>query len=56
MAINFFRAGPLFQGLSDQELKIMAADFLPREFRVGQTIFHQRDSGRLLYLVESGQV
>jgi CRP/FNR family transcriptional regulator/CRP/FNR family cyclic AMP-dependent transcriptional regulator len=54
--IGFLKEAALFQGLGDKELGVLAADFLPREFRAGQAIFHQGDSGRLLYLVESGQV
>jgi CRP/FNR family transcriptional regulator/CRP/FNR family cyclic AMP-dependent transcriptional regulator len=55
-AINFLKIAPLFNGLTDQELEILATDFRPRHFQAGQVIFYQGDPGRMLYLVESGQV
>jgi CRP/FNR family transcriptional regulator/CRP/FNR family cyclic AMP-dependent transcriptional regulator len=53
---TFLKHASLFQELNDQELELLAADFLPREFRAGEAIFHQGDPGHVLYLVESGQV
>jgi CRP/FNR family transcriptional regulator/CRP/FNR family cyclic AMP-dependent transcriptional regulator len=53
---TFLKHASLFQELNDQELEILAANFLPREFRAGEAIFHQGDPGHVLYLVESGQV
>ena len=37
-------------------LSHLVADFVPRRFRQGETIFHQGDAGQLLYLIESGRV
>lgn len=53
---EFLKQASLFKGLSDGELETLAADFIPRQFRAGETIFYQGDPGHMLYLVESGQV
>ena len=55
-SIDFLKQATLFKGLTEQELQTLSADFVQREFRAGQAIFHQGDPGHMLYLVESGQV
>jgi CRP/FNR family transcriptional regulator/CRP/FNR family cyclic AMP-dependent transcriptional regulator len=55
-ATNFLQQSPLFTGLDSRTLQEIAADFSRREFAAGKIIFYQGDRGRLLYLVESGQV
>lgn len=56
IAIEFLRQAPLFAGLNERELAAVARDLILRRFRAGEVIFHQGDPGRLLYMVESGQV
>lgn len=52
----FFKQVPLFSGLTDSELEIIARDFQRREFKRETHIFQQGDAGQVLYLIESGQV
>ena len=54
--LHFFRQMPLFAGLSDAELSHMAADFRPRAFQQGETIFHEGDPGLALYVVARGRI
>lgn len=54
--LNFYRQVPMFVGLSDDELAALVADFMPRRFRQGETIFLQGDIGQTLYLIGQGQV
>jgi CRP/FNR family transcriptional regulator len=54
--VDFFRRVPLLANLSETELEALARDFSQRQFRQGETIFQQGDSGQMLYLIESGQV
>ena len=53
---DFFKQLPLFAGLSSAEVELLAGDFVRREFRQEEVIFHQGDPGRVLYVIESGQV
>lgn len=52
----FFKQVPLFADLTDENLTWLVQDFSRREFRQGDSIFHQGDPGEVMYLVESGQV
>jgi CRP/FNR family transcriptional regulator, cyclic AMP receptor protein len=54
--VAFLQEAPLFAGLSGADLVEVARDFTARHFGAGATIFHEGDPGRLLYLIETGQV
>lgn len=54
--MEFLKRVPLFAGLSDAELRALAADLMARRFTAGETIFCEGDVGRVLYLVAEGQV
>jgi CRP/FNR family transcriptional regulator, cyclic AMP receptor protein len=47
---------PLFSTLNHEILSTMASDFRVREYRAGDTIFHQGDQSRELYVVMKGKV
>jgi CRP/FNR family cyclic AMP-dependent transcriptional regulator len=54
--LDFLKHIALFNGLTAAELSSLSADFIPRQFRQGEMIFLQGDSGQALYLIESGRV
>lgn len=54
--MDFLKRVPLLANLSETELEALARDFSQRQFRQGETIFQQGDSGQMLYLIESGLV
>jgi CRP-like cAMP-binding protein len=47
---------PLFAALNNEELTALAGEFRVREYRAGDTIFHQGDQSRELYVVMKGKV
>jgi len=47
---------PLFAGLSDEELEILANSLGKRTFGKGMIIFHKDSPGQTLYIIESGKV
>ena len=49
-------ACPLFTGIDDGSLDLIAAALRPRRFRKGETIFHAGDPGDALFIVTSGAV
>ncbi len=54
--IDFLKSVPLFAGLRDQDLAALVHDLRLREYGRGETIFHQGDHGRELYIVVRGKV
>jgi len=50
------RKVPLFAGLSDQELEVLADSLGKRTFGKGMIIFHKGSPGQTLYIIESGKV
>ncbi len=50
------RGMTLFDGVTDAELSILAGDLGRRTFGKGVFIFHKDSPGRVLYIIESGQV
>ncbi len=54
--IDMLRKVPIFAGLSDQELEVLADSLGKRTFAKGMIIFHKDSPGRSLYLIESGKV
>ena len=47
---------PLFAGLSEQDLAVVAQRVRQRRYREGDTIFHRDDPGVALYVILSGKV
>jgi CRP/FNR family transcriptional regulator/CRP/FNR family cyclic AMP-dependent transcriptional regulator len=47
---------PLFAGLVDQELEVLADSLGKRTFARGMVIFHKGSPGQTLYIIESGKV
>jgi CRP/FNR family transcriptional regulator, cyclic AMP receptor protein len=56
LAHDALRECPLFSGLDEPTLDIVAAALGPRRFRRGETIFHADDPGEALFIVTSGRV
>ncbi|MFZ8813858.1 MAG: Crp/Fnr family transcriptional regulator [Thermus aquaticus] len=48
--------GPLFHGLTPEEEALARSYFLRQAYPKGKPVFHQRDLGQALYLVERGRV
>lgn len=53
---NFLQQTPLFTGIPQSKLDIIAKDMVKRRFRQGEIIFREGDPGRVLYLIHFGQV
>jgi CRP-like cAMP-binding protein len=47
---------PLFEGLSPNDLEIVAQRIRPRRYRENDTIFHKDDPGVALYVILNGKV
>lgn len=47
---------PLFEGLSEADLTIVAQRVRQRRYKEGDTIFHRNDPGVALYVIVSGKV
>lgn len=47
---------PLFAGLSESELAVVAERVRQRRYREGDTIFHRDDPGVALYIILSGRI
>jgi CRP-like cAMP-binding protein len=54
--LELLKQVPLFQGLTDSELKALTADFVRQELRPDEALFYQGDAGHFLYVVETGKV
>lgn len=54
--IGFLKSVPLFAGLREDDLATLVNDFRLSEYGRGETIFHQGDHGRELYIVVRGKV
>ena len=55
-ATPLLRSIPLFEGLSEADLKSLAAELEPHEYKAGTMIFHKGDMGSAMYLVDSGDI
>jgi uncharacterized membrane protein len=53
---EIFRTIPMFEGLADDDLQLLAASVTPKPFVAGQMIFNQGDSGSEMYIVAKGHV
>lgn len=47
---------PLFSGLSQEELRLLAARFVRRHFSAGELLFSEGDPCRGLYIIDSGRL
>lgn len=54
--ITFLRSNSLFQGLSDETLRYLAAQSRPCVFRVGETVFYQGDIGSTCHIIVRGRL
>jgi CRP/FNR family cyclic AMP-dependent transcriptional regulator len=54
--VDMLREVPIFSGLSDQDLELLADMLQPRTFAKGMIIFHKDSPGQRLYIIESGRV
>ena len=54
--VTMLRKVPLFAGLSEQELEVLADSLGKRTFGKGMIIFHKGSLGQTLYIIESGKV
>ena len=54
--LTFLRAVPMFAGMDDAELVSLKQDLRQRAYASGETLFYQGDSGKAVYIVESGTV
>lgn len=54
--VDALRACPLFAGVDDPTLDLVAAALRVRRFRRGETIFHAGDPGEALFIVADGEV
>jgi len=53
---ELLRSTPLFEGLTADDLQVLAASVKPKPFKAGQMIFNQGDVGTEMYIVASGHV
>lgn len=54
--VTMLRNVPLFAGLSDQELEVLADSLGKRTFGKGMIIFHKGSPGQTLYIIKAGKV
>ncbi len=55
-ATPLLRSISLFEGLSDDDLRVLSESLNRRPFAAGVSIFEQGDSGDSMYIVESGDI
>jgi CRP/FNR family cyclic AMP-dependent transcriptional regulator len=53
---DLFRTIPMFEGLAEDDLQLLAASVTPKPYTAGQMIFHQGDAGGEMYIVARGHV
>ena len=53
--IDVIKRVPLFQGLSNRQLKRLAGRFIPRSFSAGQSIVQQGKGGAGMFILISGR-
>jgi uncharacterized membrane protein len=54
--VSLLRTIPMFQGLGEEDLEVLAASLVTRRYPAGSMIFSQGDSGDTMYIVASGDV
>ena len=53
--IGFLKRVPLFQGLTDRQLKTLSKTFMTRTFSNGEEMVKQGESGQGIFIIISGQ-
>jgi len=53
---ELFRSIPMFEGLDDDDLQLLAASVTPRPYAAGQLVFNQGDPGSEMFIVARGHV
>jgi CRP/FNR family transcriptional regulator, cyclic AMP receptor protein len=54
--VDFLRRMPLFAGLNQDEIKLLAGSIRPRRYQQGESIFFEGDLGQVFYLIQAGRV
>jgi len=54
--VSFLHSLPLFEGLTDEELRFLAAEAKPRTYEAGAMIFHQGEPGTTCHIITRGKV
>lgn len=54
--ITFLKQTVLFSNMPDSDLRQISQDIVERRFEAGEVIFHEGDTGQLMYLVKTGSV
>jgi uncharacterized membrane protein len=47
---------PMFEGLSDEDVRVLGQSLVERKFAAGQMIMNQGDAGTAMYIIASGHV
>ena len=53
---SFLKTVTLFEGLSEEELAIVASRFREREYAKREIVFFEQDTGNYMYIVQEGRV
>jgi CRP/FNR family transcriptional regulator, cyclic AMP receptor protein len=53
---ELLRSIPLFEGLAEDDLELLAASVTPKPFKAGELIFEQGDRGSEMYIISEGHV
>ncbi|MDX2227910.1 MAG: cyclic nucleotide-binding domain-containing protein [Verrucomicrobiae bacterium] len=53
---NIYNFLPVFQGLDEDALEFLAHNATSREFKAGEVIIREGESGNLIYIISSGSV
>jgi CRP/FNR family cyclic AMP-dependent transcriptional regulator len=54
--VELLRCTLLFEGLKEEDLKVLACRATPRSFKAGEIIFNQGDPGKSMFIVSQGHV
>jgi CRP/FNR family transcriptional regulator, cyclic AMP receptor protein len=55
-SVELLRSIPLFEGLAEDDLQVLAASVTSKPFKAGQLIFNQGDAAGEMYIVADGHV
>ncbi len=56
MSVELLRSIPLFEGLADDDVRVLASSVTQKPFKAGQLIFNLGDAGTEMYIVADGHV
>lgn len=54
--LNFLKTLPLFADLTDKQMAQIGQDVVTRHYKQGEIIFREGDPGRVLFIIQSGQI